>query len=158
MNAMTALRAAFIGVLLLIASLSAATAENARQLLRGALAANKPVVLVVARNPTAADLKSEAYGDYAEYLNAFSAAHRERFAFIKVKAAELKSLFAQSTPVRGPFATVLIRGADGAVYYDGKIQDPPTYQIAADFLTGGPEAATASAGFKPFRFKLRGGP
>jgi hypothetical protein len=158
MNAMTAFRAPFIAFVLLVASLSTATAQNARQGLRSAVAAGKPVVLVVARNPSAADLKSEAYADYAEYLNAFSAANQERFAFIKVKAAELKTLFAQSTPVRGPFATVLIRTANSAVYYDGKIQDPPTFKIAADFLTGGPDAATASAGFKPFRFKLRGGP
>ena len=53
-------------VLLLIAT--SARAEPARGLM-GNLLAGKPTVVVVSRAATASDLRSEAYADWAAYLN-----------------------------------------------------------------------------------------
>ena len=128
---------------------------DARRTLEHSLAAGRPAVVIVSRRVTAADLRSEAYADWAGYLNDFAADHRSEFTFVKVKPRGLRRLFAESTPIKEPFAAVFIRSANSAVYHDGMIVDRILYRRAADFL-GGMEGAgaDASSGLKPFRFRL----
>lgn len=145
-------------VLTLTAWLATAFAEvGPRQTLAANLAAGKPTVLIVSRTPTRADLRSEAYADWAGYLNDFAEEHRRDFQFVKIKPAELKAIFAEHTPIKEPFATVFFRNAQTAVSYDGMIHDRRTYGAAASFLSGTETAQPGlSPALKPFRFRLRG--
>lgn len=129
-------------------------ADSAR-MLKASIAAGKPTVLIVSRTPTAADRASEAYADFAGYLNDFAAAQRATLQFVTIKPAALKAIFAARAPIRQPFATVFIRNARSAVYYDGMIHDPIVYQAAAAYLAGRDSPDAASLGLKPFGFKLR---
>jgi hypothetical protein len=149
------IRAALLAALLVWSAIAPARAD-ARRALQASLDAGKPVVLVVSRPATAADMRSEAYADWAGYLNDFAADHRGRFTFLKVEPGGLKRLFAESTPIKEPFATIFIRSRNRALYYDGMIFDRVFYRFAADFLAGKDGAPDeASTGMKPFRFRVR---
>jgi hypothetical protein len=140
--------------LLLWPALWMAAQAAAPRPLEQSLATGKPIVLVVARAPTAADLKSEAYADWAEYLNDFTSRHQGAFEVVKVKPQDLKGLFKDSTPIRENFALVLINGRRTAVLYDGMLHEPDPYRTAAEFLAGTIDQAQA-APFRPYSFKLR---
>lgn len=147
---------ALLAALLLWQAVVPARAD-ARRALEESLAAGKPAVLIVSRPVTATDRRSEAYADWAGYLNDFAADHRGEFTFVKVAPSRLKRLFAESAPIKQPFATVFIRNRNDALYYDGMIVDRVIYRVAADYLAGKEGAPEeASLGLKPFRFRLRG--
>ena len=129
-----------------------ARAEQARTL-NGNLAAGKPTVVVVSRAASASDMRSEAYADWAAYLNEFAADHRGKFEILRVRPRDLKRLFANGTPIRQRFATIFFRDQKNAVYYDGMIHERSVYQAAATFLSG--QDTGPDTGLKPFRFRLR---
>jgi len=143
-------------VLALSALVASAVAEvNPRRTLQANLAAGKPTVLIVSRTPTPADQRSEAYADWAGYLNDFAQEHRGDFEFLTVKPTELKAIFAELSPIKSPFATIFLRDAQSAIYYDGMIHDRSAYGAAAAFLAGRPDEARPRSALKPFRFRLR---
>lgn len=144
-------------LLLAFASLltaAAARAESARDI-RAILASGKPAVLVVSRTAIASDMKNEAYADWAAYLNEFAAGQRGTVRFLKIGPADLKTIFAESTPIRSRFATIFIRDARRALAYDGMIHERTIYRAAAAFLSGGEPATAELGGLRPFRFRLR---
>src|SRR3954449_9120312 len=126
------------------------------QTLQTDLAAGKPMVLIVSRQPTGADMKDEAYADWAGLLNDFAQEHRGTFHFVTVDPAAMKEIFAENPPIIEPFAVIFFRNTANALYYDGMIHDSSVYRAAASFLIGKENAqADALRALKPFRFRFR---
>lgn len=143
------------GALLLALTALAVAEFNPRRTLQANLAAGKPTVLIVSRTPTPADQRSEAYADWAGYLNDFAEDHQGDFEFLKVKPTALKAIFAEHTPIKSPFATIFFRDAQSAIYYDGMIHDRNAYRAVAAFLAGRAVEERPRSALKPFRFRLR---
>jgi hypothetical protein len=126
-------------------------AERA-QTLRSNLAAGRPTVVVVSRPATVFDMRSEAYADWAAYLNEFAADQQGKVEVLRLKQNDLKRLLANSTPIKHRFSTIFFRDEKNAVYYDGMIHERSVYLAAAAFLSG--QGARRNTGLKPFRFRL----
>jgi hypothetical protein len=144
---------ALIAIALALLAIAAPVRAEQARTLRGNLAAGKPTVVVVSRAGTASDMRSEAYADWASYLNEFAADHRGKFEVLKVTPGDLTRLFASGTPIKHRFATIFFRDEKNAVYYDGMIHERSVYQVAVAFLSG--QGAGPDTGLKPFRFRLR---
>jgi hypothetical protein len=148
-----------LGVALQVASvcclISPAVVPDAKTKVLDSLDSGKPVVLIVARTATKADLDGEAYADWSSYLNDFASGNREHFTFISVKPAQTRQIFSASAPIKHGFAVIFLKNDHEAVYYDGMILDPDTYKYAADYLAGRESTVDKSARtLKPFAFKL----
>jgi hypothetical protein len=139
------------GIFLNAEAASAESVTAARRI----LSAGRPTVLIVAPQPAAANRASEGYADWAAYLNDFAAERRGTFRFVRVTPKALRAIFAASTPMTHPFATIFIRDARNAVFYDGMIHEPQVYRSAIAFLSGATDPQTVALGLKPFRFRLR---
>ncbi len=123
-------RSGRLAVLLLVLALTGllpneGLAAAPREALETALRSGVGVVLVVtsARQPDPAD---EAYGDWAEYLNRFSARADPAIRIIKTTAAEYRNILA-APPLTSDFATLFIRDPKHALQYDGMILEPQVY-------------------------------
>jgi hypothetical protein len=149
----TVIRTALLltGILLAAPNAQAESAAAARRI----IADGKPAVLIVSHAATNKDLASEAYADWAACLNEFVAEQRETFRFVRITPKDLKAIFGGRAPVTQPFATVFIRNASGAIYYDGMIHEPAVYRAAAEFLSGTDDPRAAALGLKPFPLRLR---
>jgi hypothetical protein len=149
----TVIRSALLlaGILLTAPNVHAESAAAAIRI----IAEGKPTVLVVSRAATKKDLASEAYADWTAYLNDFAAERRDAFRFVRITPNDLKAIFGGRAPITQPFATVFIRNASGAIYYDGMIHEPAVYRAAAAFLSGTDDPRAAALGLKPFPLRLR---
>lgn len=97
-----------------------------------AFGSGKFVVLVVAPAKSA-DEDSEAYGDWAEYLNAFSSSVPANTKIIKLTAARYK-LTVEEPKIRREFATVFLKDATHALLYDGMILEAKVYKVGLGWL------------------------
>lgn len=144
-------------VAVVFCSLSLAAASEITSKVVRSLDSGKPVVLIVAPNATKADKQSEAYADWASYLNDFASDNHNRFTFITVKPAQITQVFLSSTPIKHSFAVVFLKSNHEALYYDGMILDPATYKYGSDYLAGRESTIDKSARtLRPFTFKLIG--
>jgi hypothetical protein len=148
----TAIRSALLlaGIFLAAPNVQAESAIAARAI----IAEGKPTVLVVSPAAAKKNAASEAYADWATYLNDFAAERRGTFRFVRVTPKDLKAIFARN-PVTRPFATIFIKDPRSAIYYDGMIHEPAVYRAAVAFLSGADSPEAAALGLKPFRFRLR---
>jgi hypothetical protein len=127
-----------------------------RETLQDNLVAGKPTVLIVARTPTASERDSEAYADWAGYLNDFADDYRGAFQFLRVPPQQVGALFASAGAIKQPYAVVFFKNESDALYYDGMIHDRIVYRAAASFLMGVEKPDDPGRKLlKPFQFKLR---
>ena len=126
-------RSSCVVVLLLGLTLPCASpAAGPREAIETALRGGKAVILVVASSRPAASA-DEAYADWAEYLNRFSAHADPTIKIIKATAAEYRRIIA-APPLADDFATLFIRDPQHALQYDGMILEPQIYRLGQDYI------------------------
>ena len=91
--------------------------------IQAALKTGRPVVLVV--QPSNPDETSEAYGDWASYLNQFVKLSRARYSDI-VTTPKLKA----------GYNTLFLGEAGNALLYRGRILEPDVYSIGEAYMAG----------------------
>jgi hypothetical protein len=107
--------------------------------IRAALKSGRPVVLVV--QPSGPAATGEAYGDWAEYLNAFAA--REKSVKVVKLSDRRYSELVTSPQLDKPYNTLFLRDAGHALLYRGMILEPDIYNKGKAYMAGkpGPEPA-----------------
>jgi hypothetical protein len=120
--------------------------------IRVALKSGCPVVLVV--RPSGKAEASEAYGDWAEYLNAFAA--REKSVEIVKLSGRRYSQLVTSPQLSKPYNTLFLRDAGHALLYRGMILEPDIYVKGRAYMAGepGPEPAQRT-GLEEVRLEIR---
>jgi hypothetical protein len=98
-----------------------------------ALASKKVVVLVIAPAKSPGQDESEAYGDWADYLNAFSSSVPADTKIIKLTPAKY-SQTVEEPKIRRNFATVFMKDSTHSLLYDGMIVEPKVYKVALGWL------------------------
>jgi hypothetical protein len=102
--------------------------------IRVALKSGRPVVLVV--QPSGPAGTSEAYGDWAEYLNAF-AARDKSVKIVKLSGRRYSELIT-SPQLDKPYNTLFLRDAGHALLYRGMILEPDIYNKGKEYMAGKP--------------------
>jgi hypothetical protein len=152
---MTRLRAIFFALVLLGAGAASAGDEGDKaQTIRDALAAGTPLVLALVAEWPTGDSESEAYADWAAYLNDFAAAHDD-FAVLAMDRAEASQVLAQPPALENGYATIFVRPGDGAILYDGPVLEEIVYDAAASFLGAAGDGQFDATMFAPYAFGLK---
>jgi hypothetical protein len=100
--------------------------------IRMALTNGRPVVLVV--QPSGKADTSEAYGDWAEYLNAFAA--REKSVKIVKLTGRRYSELVTAPQLDKPYNTLFLRDVGHALLYRGMILEPDIYVKGKAYMVG----------------------
>jgi hypothetical protein len=151
---MRRLHSLFVALLLFGAGAASAGAEDKAQTIRDALAAGPPVVVALVVAWPAGDSESEAYADWAAYLNDFAAAHGG-FAVVAMDAAEAAQVLAAPLALDNGYATIFARSADSAILYDGPVLEEIVYDAAAQYLEAPDDGRFDGEMFKPYAFALK---
>jgi hypothetical protein len=145
-----------LNVIVSLAVCVSVAGADPRHSLQVRVAAQKPTVVIVEGPMTAVERESEAYADWAGYLNDFYQQHRGDIGFLKIKPAKIKAIFAESTPIKSRFAVIFFRNYNDAIFYDGMIHDQIIYPSAAAYLQGKRSLdSVAALGLTPYRFRFR---
>lgn len=130
----TRLFALVAGLSLLASAGCAAPAQTVRS--AAALPAGAALVAIAPDSPPRADLESEAYADWAAYLDDYVAAKPATLGFARVSAARWMAL--ARSPAMPGYATVFLRPDGQALVYRGMVLDLAVYQAGAAWALGGP--------------------
>jgi len=120
-----------------------------------AFESKKVVVLVIGPAKSAGQDESEAYGDWADYLNAFSSSAPSDTKIIKLTPTKY-SQTVEEPKIRRNFATVFMKDATHSLLYDGMIVEPKVYKVALAWLhenADNKDLATQGLQEKPARLK-----
>src|SRR3954465_12454821 len=132
LNLVTKARLTFRSVLMVILVAAAVWAssqlERARKEVDTAFRARQPFVLVVTGSGEKATDTSEAYADWAEYLNAFRTQADSRVKIVKVTALQYPE-FITGPKLKDQYATLFVRDAGHVLLYDGMILEPQVYRL-----------------------------
>lgn len=113
-----------------------------------------PAMIVVApATSSAEDRNSEAYGDYAEYLNGFAMNRPAGLRLVRLSLARYKQLFRQPV-ISKSYATIVLRRTGQAMIYSDMVLEPQVYQAGARWALGGSVPA-AELGLKTVRLVRR---
>jgi hypothetical protein len=93
----------------------------------------KVVVLVIAPTKSAGQDDSEAYGDWADYLNAFSSSAPSDTKIIRLTPAKYGQTL-EEPKIRRNFATVFMKDSTHSLLYEGMIVEPKVYKVALGWL------------------------
>jgi len=104
-----------------------------------------PAMIVVAPDP-APDAESEAYADWAGYLNDFAAEKPAGLAIIRMTPSRWQRL---AVAAKEDYATVFVRRDGVAMLHPGKLLDPQIYPAGAAWALGGPAGGLTEMGLKP---------
>jgi hypothetical protein len=117
-----------------------------------ALKSGRPLVLVV--QPSGRSDDSEAYGDWAEYLNAF-AAREKSVKIVKLSGRRYSELVA-APQLNKRYNTLFLRDAGHALLYRGMILEPDIYVKGKAYMAGklGPEPAPGT-GLEEVKLEMR---
>ncbi len=120
--------------------------------IRVALKSGRSVVLVV--QPSGKPEASEAYGDWAEYLNAF-AAQEKSVKIVKLTGRRYSELVT-SPQLSKPYNTLFLRDAGHGLLYRGMIREPEIYVRGKAYMTGkpGPDPAQRT-GLEEVKLNIR---
>jgi hypothetical protein len=95
-----------------------------------ALKSGRPFMLVV--QPSGKPGTSEAYADWAEYLNEF-AAREKSVKILKLRQSRYSELVTSPKLTR-PYNTIFLRDAGHALLYRGMILEPDVYRIGQAYM------------------------
>ena len=97
---------------------------------------------------------SEAYGDWAEYLNTF-AAQDKSMKILKLNGRRCSELVA-SPQLNKPYNTLFLRDAEHALLYRGMILEPDIYVKGKAYMAGKPSRETARrTGLEEVKLEIR---
>ena len=147
----------FLPFLALLALLAAAPAraDEAKRPCPDAfarIARGEPALLVVLPHGGGRTRASEAYADWAHYLDAFVKTQPALCVASLTPAAYRAHVAAPR--LKGSFATVFVRG-EAALAHDGMALGPESYEAGRRFLSDGTAASAETAGMKAAPFRLR---
>jgi hypothetical protein len=99
-----------------------------------AFSGKKVVVLVIAPAKSAGEeSQSEAYGDWADYLNEFSSSLPSDTKIIRLTSDKYRQAI-EEPKIRHDFATVFLKDATHALLYDGMVVEPKVYKLGLGWL------------------------
>jgi 3-deoxy-D-arabino-heptulosonate 7-phosphate (DAHP) synthase len=108
--------------------------DQARAEIAAALHSKRKIVLVVAPlSQNQYGPADEAYGDWADRLNNFSAHAADDIKIIKVTRAQYAQIVTEPK-IKGDFATLFMLDPKRALLYDGMILENEVYQCAVAYL------------------------
>lgn len=145
---------AFALYLILAGTVLAGEQDSNAQAVRDALAAGRPVVLsLISKFPSPED-ESEAYADWAHYLNEFAAEHRN-YDIVAMERPEFEQLLAAPPPLDNGYATIFVRSDGDSVVYDGAILEPFVYDAGVAFLDAPSGSSYDAELFAQYNLRLR---
>jgi hypothetical protein len=142
-----------LAALWLLAS-SAGASAGARASRAAALPAGPAVVIVAPAKPGAADMESEAYADWAEYLNAFAATKPAGLKLVRMTSARWRQVVRAPVP-SDSYATLFLRRDGSVLMHDGMVIEAEAYGTGAAWASGGPAAPALAFGFTQARLQRR---
>jgi hypothetical protein len=126
--------------------------EASKNEIVAALKTGRRFVIVV--EPRANPDSSEAYADWAGYLNDFAASEK-RLRIIKLTARRYSQMVTAPKLSR-PYDTLFVRDADHALLYRGMILEPQIYSIGAAYMKAKSDSASVfPAGLEEVQLKSR---
>ncbi len=122
-----------------------------RKELDAALRSKKEVVLVVAPHYQKGDDENEAYGDWADRFNDFSAHAGEGVKVIRVTRAQYVRDVAEPV-IKGRFATLFVKDLGQGLLYDHMVLESDVYKVGVAYLS---EQAARAQGLQKVGIRFR---
>ena len=121
--------------------------------IRTALQTGHPVVLVV--QGAAQAESSEAYGDWASYLNQFAGRAGSSVNIVKLSLQRYSELVSKPK-LKGAYNTLFLRDGSRGLLYRGMILEPDVYRIGQAYMTGKPgDPPVAREGLEEVAMQVR---
>lgn len=100
-----------------------------------ALPSSPAVVVIAPVQPSPSELESEAYGDWANYLNEFVGSKPPGLLIVRMSPARWRSV-ANAPRLKDVYATVFLRRGGRALIHQGKVLEVQVYHAGADWMRG----------------------